>query len=79
MKGGTRRTPVAPLDERELVMTFKVEGAGKTIEGKMKMPDDDGTTHMPMMIFGLMKQLAESVPEICKARTMTITASLDKE
>lgn len=68
-------SPPAPCSA--LVMTFKVEADGKTVEGKMNVPDDDGTTHMPMMVWGLMKQLAESVPAILGARSMTITASFD--
>jgi len=60
-----------------IVMVFKVEAAGKVIEGKVTVPDDDGTSHMPMMIHSLLKQLVESMPEIAGAKSMVITASID--
>jgi len=58
----------------ELVVTFHLEGGGKTIDGTMTVPDDDGTSHLPMLMHGMLKQCAESVPEICKATSLTISA-----
>jgi hypothetical protein len=60
-----------------LSMTFRIEGAGKTVEGTVIMPDDDGTTHLPMMIHGMLTQVVQSVPELCCAKSMTITAALN--
>jgi hypothetical protein len=60
-------------------MTFKVDGGGKVIEGTITVPDDDGTTHLPMMIHGLMKQVVESVPALLTAKSITITADLNAE
>ena len=57
-----------------LAMTFRIEGGGKTVEGTMRVPDDDGTTHLLMMMHGLLKQVAESVPELCKAGEITVSA-----
>lgn len=57
------------------VMTFKVEGSGKTIEGTVTCQDGDETTHLPMMLHGILKQLTESVPELCQATTLQISAS----
>jgi hypothetical protein len=58
-------------------MNFIIEGAGKIIKGTMDVPDDDGTTHMPMMIWGLLKQVVQDAPEICGAHSMRIIATFN--
>lgn len=71
------RTPTARAIGSALAIKFVVRGAGKVVEGTMTVPDDDGTTHLPMMVHGLMKDLAESVPELCQAKSLIIETYLE--
>ena len=62
----------------EDLMSFTIEAAGTKVTGTMTVLDGDGaTSHLPMMISGLLKQVAASLPELCAARSMTVTAALD--
>jgi hypothetical protein len=58
------------------VLNFKLEAGGKTYEGQVTIPDDDGTCTLPMMINSLMVNLARDCPEIHQARSVSFTASL---
>lgn len=58
------------------VMRFKVCADSSTFEGDFKVENDDGTTHLPMMVHGLMKQLSTSHPRINTAKKITIEATL---
>lgn len=62
--------------EPETVMAFKVKAGRVTYHGDFKVQNDDGTSTLPMMVHSLIKQLAESHPQIHNAQSMTITAAL---
>jgi hypothetical protein len=60
-------------------MKFKMVAGKKTYSGNFIVPDDDGTATLPMMLFSLVRSIANDRPEIHSAKKIEITAELEGE
>lgn len=59
----------------ELVFELKVDGK-TTYEGKMTVPDDDGTCTLPMMVNSIVREVADKHPQFHKAKSIQLVARL---
>lgn len=55
---------------------FVIKSGGKTYDGKFACLEDDGTTHLPMMLQSLLKEIAEQHPEFTEGRKISIVAEM---
>lgn len=61
----------------KLIIKIAVKADGKTYSGDVTVPNDDGTTTLPMMVYGALRRLSEDHEEIAKSKTLMLVASVE--